>query len=120
MPRLNVQDIKLRSKAVPKWSKRGQTISRTFKFEGFLDSISFVRRVAAKAEKANHHPDINIRWNKVTLSFTTHDEDGLTEKDFSMARQCDAAFAHRFGAGNRDTPTLIKFSRSTKPPFRRH
>ena len=93
MAALIAKQIKLHLKAIPNWSKHGQSITRIFQFKGFLDSISFVRRIATKAEKTQHHPDINIRWNKVTLVLTTHDEGGLTEKDFSMARQCDEVFA---------------------------
>jgi 4a-hydroxytetrahydrobiopterin dehydratase len=52
-----------------------------------------VNRVARKAQKANHHPDIDIHFNKVTLKLTTHDEGGITEKDFSLARQCDEIFS---------------------------
>jgi len=81
---------------MPDWSKRAQIISRTFKFEGFLKAIEFVNRVAKKAQKINHHPDIDIRFNKVTLKLTTHDEGGLTEKDFSLARQCDEIFCKSF------------------------
>ena len=93
MPALTAKQIGLYLKAGPNWSKRGQIISRTFKFEGFMGSINFVGRIAKKAEKATHHPDINIRWNKVTLTLTTHDEGGLTEKDFSLARQFDESFS---------------------------
>jgi len=57
-------------------------ILRTFKFEGFLKSIDFVNRIARRAQKINYHPDIDIRFNKVTLKLTTYDEGGLTEKDF--------------------------------------
>ena len=56
-------------------------------------SIAFVRRVAKRAEKNQHHPDIDIRYDKVTLALTTHDEGGLTEKDFTLAEQCDEIFA---------------------------
>ena len=56
-------------------------------------SITFVRRIAKLAQKINHHPDINIRFDQVTLALTTHDEGGITEKDFFLARQCDVAFA---------------------------
>jgi 4a-hydroxytetrahydrobiopterin dehydratase len=55
--------------------------------KGFLKSIDFVNRIARKAQKINHHPDIDIRFDKMTLTLTTHDEGGITEKDFSMARQ---------------------------------
>ena len=96
MPALNAKQVSLHLKAVPNWSKRAQTIFRTFKFEGFLNSIAFVNRIARKAQKNNHHPDIDIRFNKVTLTLTTHDEGGITEKDFSLAQQCDEVFSKFF------------------------
>ena len=93
MPALTTKQISLHLQAVPNWSKRVQTIFRTFSFEGFLKSIDFVNRIARKAQKINHHPDIDIRFDKVTLTLTTHDEGGITEKDFSLARKCDEVFA---------------------------
>jgi 4a-hydroxytetrahydrobiopterin dehydratase len=96
MPALATKQVSLHLKAVPNWSKRAQTIHRTFKFEGFLNSIAFVNRIARKAQKINHHPDIDIRFNKVTLKLTTHDEGGLTKKDFSLAEQCDEVFSSFF------------------------
>jgi 4a-hydroxytetrahydrobiopterin dehydratase len=96
MPALAAKQISFHLKAVPNWSKRAQTIFRTFKFEGFLKSIDFVNRIARKAQKINHHPDIDIRFDKVTLTLTTHDEGEITEKDFSMARQCDQVLSRFF------------------------
>ena len=96
MPALTTKQASLHLKAVPNWSKRAQTILRTFKFEGFLKSMDFVNRIARKAQKANHHPDIEIRFNKVTLKLTTHDEGGITAKDFSLARQCEEVFSEYF------------------------
>ena len=93
MPALHNKQIKLNLQAVPNWSKRAQTILRTFKFAGFLKGIDFVNRIAAKAQKMNHHPDIDIRFDQVTLTLTTHDEGGITEKDFLLARQCDGVFS---------------------------
>jgi 4a-hydroxytetrahydrobiopterin dehydratase len=93
MPALHSKQIKLHLQAVPNWSKRAQTILRTFKFEGFLKGIHFVNRIAAKAQKMNHHPDIDVRFDQVTLTLTTHDEGGITEKDFSLAKQCDEVFS---------------------------
>jgi 4a-hydroxytetrahydrobiopterin dehydratase len=89
MPALTAKEIGLHLKTVPEWSKRARTIRRTFKFDGFLNSIAFVNRIAPKAQKLNHHPDIDIRFDKVTLTLTTHDEGGITAKDFSLAKQCD-------------------------------
>jgi 4a-hydroxytetrahydrobiopterin dehydratase len=96
MPALTAKQVSLHLKAAPNWSKRGQTILRTFKFSGFLESIDFVNRIAKKAQKYNHHPDIIVRFSKVTLKLTTHDEGGITEKDFFLARQGDAIFARFF------------------------
>jgi len=94
---LTAKQINLRLKTIPDWAKRAQTICRTFKFEGFLMSIAFVRRIAKQAQKINHHPDIDIRFDKVTLTLTTHDEGGITGKDFLLAGQCDVVFS-RFSA----------------------
>jgi 4a-hydroxytetrahydrobiopterin dehydratase len=93
MSALTTKQIGLALKAVPNWTKHAQTIRRTFEFEEFPKGIAFVERIARKAQKADHHPDIDIRFTKVTLALTTHDESGLTEKDFSLARKCDKVFA---------------------------
>jgi len=93
---LTAKQVSLHLKAVPNWSKRAKTILRTFKFERFLKSVAFVDRIAKKAQKSNHHPDIDIRFNQVTLTLTTHDEGGITEKDFSLACQCDEIFSKFF------------------------
>jgi 4a-hydroxytetrahydrobiopterin dehydratase len=98
MPALTTKQVSLHLKTVPNWSKRARAILRTFKFEGFLKGIDFVNRIARKAQKLNHHPDIDIRFDKVTLKLTTHDEGGITEKDFSLARQCDEVFARFSGS----------------------
>jgi 4a-hydroxytetrahydrobiopterin dehydratase len=74
---------------VPNWQLQDGQIMRTYQFKDFPASIKFVQAVAAIAEQAWHHPDIDIRWNKVTLTLTTHDAGGLTEKDFALARQFD-------------------------------
>jgi 4a-hydroxytetrahydrobiopterin dehydratase len=76
--------------AVPAWQRQGQTISRTYEFADFAAAMQFVNAVAALAEAAQHHPDIDVRWNRVTLALTTHDAGGLTMKDVALARECDA------------------------------
>ena len=73
------------------WSRRGDVLTRTYQFRNFLDSISLVNRVAELAEKANHHPDIDIRYSKVTLSLSSHDAGGITQKDIDLAKAVDAA-----------------------------
>lgn len=69
----------------PAWEIDGETLSRTFEFTDFVQSIGFVTRVALLAEEAFHHPDIDIRWNRVTIALSTHDEGGLTAKDTNLA-----------------------------------
>ncbi len=96
MPALTGKQIRLHLRSVPNWAKRAQTILRTFKFSGFPESIEFVNRIAKKAQKNNHHPDIVVRFNKVTLKLTTHDEGGITSKDFFLAGQADEVFARFF------------------------
>ncbi len=72
--------------ASPGWSRQGSQISRTIERRDFRDAILFVGAVAYHAEQANHHPDILIQWNRVTLTLSTHSAGGLTEADFAMAR----------------------------------
>ena len=96
MARLSPAQITRSLASAPGWTVRARTLHRRFEFGGFLDAIDFVNRVAMKAEKADHHPDIDIRWNKVALALTTHSEGGLTAKDFAMARQCAELFTRYF------------------------
>ncbi len=67
------------------WSLAGDAIQRTLVFDDFVQAMAFVNRVADLAEDQQHHPDIMIRYNKVTLTVSTHDAGGLTEKDFTLA-----------------------------------
>jgi 4a-hydroxytetrahydrobiopterin dehydratase len=71
------------------WARRGDEITRTYGFADFNQAMGFVTRVALAAEKADHHPDIDIRWNKVTLTLSTHSEGGITPKDLGLAGRCD-------------------------------
>jgi len=89
MEKLNDAQIKSALATVPEWTRKGDTISRTYQFKDFPAAIQFVNAVAELAEQAWHHPDIDIRWNKVVLTFTTHDAGGLTEKDFALAKKSD-------------------------------
>ena len=72
------------------WTRDGETIRKQFTLGGFPDAIAFVTRLAFDAEAADHHPDIVINYKRVTLSFSTHSEGGLTQKDFDGARRVDA------------------------------
>lgn len=89
MPKLKENQIAAALAAVPHWSRQDNAIVRTFQFKDFPAAVKFVNAVAVAAEEAWHHPDIDIRWNKVTLTLTTHDAGGLTRKDFDLARQFD-------------------------------
>jgi len=71
------------------WSLVGNEIRRSFEFKDFVHAMGFVNSVALLAEKANHHPDIDIRWSRITLTLSTHSEGGLTTKDFTLAREID-------------------------------
>jgi 4a-hydroxytetrahydrobiopterin dehydratase len=72
------------------WSRRGDALTRTYQFRNFSDSLAFVNRVGELAERANHHPDIDIRYAKVTLSLSTHDAGGITQNDINLARVIDS------------------------------
>jgi 4a-hydroxytetrahydrobiopterin dehydratase len=73
------------------WSRRGDAITKTFQFRNFLTGIEFVSAVAKAAEAADHHPDIDIRYTKVTCTLSTHSAGGVTQKDLDMARKIDLA-----------------------------
>jgi 4a-hydroxytetrahydrobiopterin dehydratase len=72
------------------WVREGDELVRTRRGKDFADSLSFVNAVGALAEELNHHPDIDIRWNVVTLRLTTHSEGGITHLDLDLARRIDA------------------------------
>jgi 4a-hydroxytetrahydrobiopterin dehydratase len=91
--KLSVEELAAGLPSVPDWTiDLGGMLRRTFVFSGFLDAVGFVNQVAEAAERADHHPDIDIRWNKVILALTTHDSGGLTEKDFALAQEADGLF----------------------------
>jgi 4a-hydroxytetrahydrobiopterin dehydratase len=73
------------------WSRKGDVLTRTYAFRNFAQSMEFVNRVASLAESANHHPDIDIRYSKVTLTLSTHDAGGITSNDVDLARAIDRA-----------------------------
>jgi 4a-hydroxytetrahydrobiopterin dehydratase len=96
MPTLNSRQVIRSLRTTPGWAARAKAIRRRFEFRRFTEAVDFVNRVARRAERRNHHPDIDIRWNKVTLTLSTHSEGGLTSKDFSMARECSAIYSLHF------------------------
>ncbi|MBL9139508.1 MAG: 4a-hydroxytetrahydrobiopterin dehydratase [Verrucomicrobiales bacterium] len=97
MKLLTAAEIRQRMESLPAWKKSRKTILCTREFKDFPAALGYVQAVARAAEKAWHHPDIDIRWNKVTLVLTTHDAGGLTAKDFDLA-QCFDRLAQTKGA----------------------
>lgn len=91
MPPLPDHEIDDRLRAQPGWERIGDDIVRTFEFPTFLEAIAFVNRVAAVAEHADHHPDLDIRYRRVRVGLTTHDEGGISPLDFEVAAAIDAA-----------------------------
>ncbi len=85
MALLSENQIRDRLARLPGWERRGSEIRRTWSFADFEASMAFVNRVAGLAQAADHHPDIDIRYSKVTLALSTHDAGGLTAKDFDLA-----------------------------------
>jgi 4a-hydroxytetrahydrobiopterin dehydratase len=71
------------------WNREGDAIVKTSKHAGFAGALAYVNAVGAAAEAADHHPDIDIRWDTVTLRLSTHSEGGITDKDVDLARQID-------------------------------
>jgi 4a-hydroxytetrahydrobiopterin dehydratase len=85
MKPLSDAEIAERLTRLPGWERRSDEIRRTFAFADFKGAMAFVSRVAELAETLNHHPDIDIRYSKVTLALSTHDAGGLTALDFDLA-----------------------------------
>jgi 4a-hydroxytetrahydrobiopterin dehydratase len=86
MEKLAQEVMEQRLAEFPEWSLVGDSLQRTFSFESFGEAMGFVNRVAELAEQQHHHPDIMVRYNKVTLTLSTHEAGGLTERDFHFAR----------------------------------
>jgi len=72
------------------WTRAGNAITKTFEFAKFLEGIAWVDRVAQIAERIDHHPDLDIRYTKITATLSTHSAGGLTKLDFSLAKEMDA------------------------------
>ena len=87
--RLSPEDVKSALHEVPDWAMEGDAITRTFTLGNFVEAVEFVNQITELAEDANHHPDVDIRWNKVTLRLSTHSKGGLTKADFALAGQID-------------------------------
>jgi 4a-hydroxytetrahydrobiopterin dehydratase len=93
--KLSDSQVESALQGVPEWSLVSEAIQRTYQFKSFVDSMKFVSKVAKAAEADQHHPDILIRYNKVTLTLSTHDAGGITLKDFALAAKCDGFVSAR-------------------------
>lgn len=92
---LTKDDISKDLKSVPEWKQEGDAIKRQFVFRDFREAVSFLVQIAFDAEEADHHPDVELNYKKLTLSLSTHSEGGLTNKDFDLAKKIDEAFSTR-------------------------
>ena len=95
--KIEAHEIESRLSEHSGWTAKGDALTRIFAFKSFPDAIAFVARLAFDAEAADHHPDLDIRFRKVTVTWSTHSEGGVTEKDFAGVRQSDM-IAARIGA----------------------
>jgi 4a-hydroxytetrahydrobiopterin dehydratase len=89
MARLTTDQIQSEIGRLDGWTLEGNAIRKQFTFRGFPEAVAFVQRLVADAEASDHHPDVTINYKRVTLSYSTHSEGGLTAKDFDGARMAD-------------------------------
>lgn len=89
MKNLTENEIKQNLRTLPGWVYLQNSIQKTFHFDRYMDGISFVNKVALKAEELNHHPDLTVGWCKIKVSYSTHDVNGVTENDVNMAKLTD-------------------------------
>ena len=89
MPKLTAPEIEQRLKGLNGWTRDGDAIRKQFTFAGFPEAVAFVNRLVPEAEAADHHPDILINYKRVTLTYSTHSEGGVTDKDFAGAAAAD-------------------------------
>jgi 4a-hydroxytetrahydrobiopterin dehydratase len=95
MTRLTDGEIEEQVRGLEGWTREGNAIRKQFTFAGFPEAVGFVNRLVPEAERADHHPDITINYRRVTLSYSTHSEGGLTLKDIDGARMADRAARER-------------------------
>lgn len=92
MAKLEKAEIEQRLSTLPGWEFKDDAISKLYRFKEFMDGIKFLNRVAEMAEAADHHPDVKINYTRITFTCSTHDQGGVTEKDFKLATQIEEAF----------------------------
>ncbi len=99
MPKLTDDDVQKGLATLPGWERQGDEIVKEYKFDGFGDAIAFVVRLAFRADKANHHPDLDVRYNRVRVALSTHSEGGITAKDLALAAEISTAAEAEGAAG---------------------
>ena len=92
--KLNDNEINARLSELPGWSYEKNALVRKFTFAGFPDAVAFVTRLAFDAEAADHHPDLLVSYKRVSVTWSTHSEGGVTEKDIAGVKQANAAASH--------------------------
>ncbi len=90
MPLLSEEEIRGRLDRLERWAREGDALRREFRFRNFVESVEFVDRLVPVAEELNHHPDLDISWNRVRVSLTTHAQGGITLRDFELAARIDS------------------------------
>jgi 4a-hydroxytetrahydrobiopterin dehydratase len=90
-PLLSAEDVDSAIAGHPAWIRQGDSITATYRMPTFALGIELVTHAAAAAERANHHPDIDVRWRTVSFRLSTHDAGGITQHDLDLARQIDEA-----------------------------
>jgi 4a-hydroxytetrahydrobiopterin dehydratase len=90
MAALTDEDVQAKLSGVDGWERSGDAIEKQFQFEDFSGSVDFVNQLTPVANAMNHHPDLAISWNKVTVTLSTHSEGGLTDADFELAGKLDS------------------------------
>jgi 4a-hydroxytetrahydrobiopterin dehydratase len=92
MPPTKLSDLEIQRAlgTLPGWARRGDVLQKTFTRPTFADGIAFIGRIADAAETMDHHPDIDIRYTKITCSLSSHDAGGITQRDLDLAAQIEA------------------------------
>ena len=92
MALLSDSEIEERLARLPEWQRAGDAIRRTYECGDFVGSVNFVESMVSPAESLGHHPDLEVSWDRVTVTISTHSEGGLTKADFELAAELDAQY----------------------------
>ena len=92
MAKLSPDQITEKLKTLPGWERKGEAIAKQYTFKEFMDGIRFLNRIAEIAEQMDHHPDVTINYRRVTFALSTHDQGGITAKDFKLGEAIEREF----------------------------